>query len=523
MNRSLTIGLLDWTPGWEMLLEWTGVPRRPLHNMKDLTVEQLAVVIVNRPLWREECEAVEGFVRSGGALLDIGRFLPRVAPETIRRRWVSSLFPDQSDPLFSGLPLLDLEGRGASPRQASDVEGLLGFVPLGKGIIASLGVDPGPMMEDHRFRMKRFPGVDARHPAERVSRLSKGEIGLLLDRIFLHLFAEQGLPLLRKRRFPDDAENIFCFRVDSDYGSIDQINSLYDLARSTSAPMTWFLHTEGHAGRLARFAEFEGQEIALHCARHRTFPDKERNRRNIADARRALREVGLSAVGYAAPTGLWHHNLAEVIDEEGFLYSSEFTLACDAFPFYPILPLRRRVNTDFYRALQVPIHPISVGNLARVGISDQRMIDYYREVIDRKFHNGESLIFYHHPTHERWNVVEGIIEAAGKKGARPMTFRAWADWWKRREDVSFEAKIEGGRLELRSWGGDLSVRTDVFFPDGTVGRLAEDGGYEISEIDRLQSPEIYRFGGEERIDHLRRFSFTVARRALRDNLTRVRR
>ncbi len=104
-----------------------------------------------------------------------------------------------------------------------------------------------------------------------------------------------------------------------------------------------------------------------------------------------------------------------------------------------------------------------------------------------------------------------------------MTFRAWADWWKRREDVSFEAKIEGGRLELRSWGGHLSVRTDVFCPDGTVGRLAEDGGYEISEIDRLQSPEIYRFGGEERIDHLRRFSFTVARRALRDNLTRVRR
>ncbi|MGE3800931.1 MAG: hypothetical protein AB7H80_07920 [Candidatus Kapaibacterium sp.] len=521
MSRSLTIAILNWTPGWEILLEWTGIPWRVVHNTSELTPERFAVVVVNKPLWREERDAVEGFVCEGGSALDVGRFLHYIYPEKIRRGWVTSLFPDQAHQLFSNIPILDLHGRGVSLRQDAELRGLLGFLPVGRGVVGLLGVDPDYILEDRRFRAKRFPGIDGRHPAERVARLGKGEIGLLLRRIFARLFAERGLPLVSRRRFPEGAENVFCFRIDSDFGTRQQIESLYDLARYTSTPMTWFLHTEGHSGWLSRFAEFDGQEIALHCARHRTFSDSERNRVNIEDARGAMRAAGLRAVGYAAPNGLWNHNLAQVIDEEGFAYSSEFTLAYDAFPFRPVLPIGRRVNRHFYRTLQIPIHPVSVGNLARVGISDERMIDYYRNVIDRKQQSQESLIFYHHPTHERWNVVEGIINSTKRVGVRPMTFRAYAEWWKKREEGSVSAMVVEDRLLIHSRGRDRSVWLDILFPDGTITQVEEDGEYNLESLPRETLPETPL--RVEKVNHLRNVSFTVARRALRDYLTRIRR
>ena len=524
MNRSLTIALLGWTPGWEILLEWIGVPWRPVVNLNELTKENFAVAITNRHLWRDEVESVEGFVREGGGVLDIGSFLHRIRPEEICRGWLTSVFPDQADPLFSQIPLLDLDGRGISTRHGWIERGLLGYSPLGSGRVASLGIDPGAMMENHIPRTKRFPGIDGRHPAERVARLSKGEVGLLVERILASLFAEGGLPMIRKRSFPEDAENIFCFRVDSDYGKREQIDALYDVAHSTSTPMTWFIHTEGHTGWLSRFAEFENQEIALHCARHRTFPDKERNRTNIREARRALQEAGMEVKGYAAPNGIWHHNLAEVIDEEGFAYSTEFTLACDAFPFHPILPLHRRVNNHFYRTLQVPIHPVSVGNLARVGIPDERMVDYYRGVIDRKIQTHQSIIFYHHPTHERWDVVEGIIESGRRKGVRFMSFGEYANWWQLRERAQIEGSVEGDQLFLRSREREKEVHVDILFPDGTTGQIQNDGQHGMTDISR-RSPHEFSSSQipQEKIDHLRNFSFTVARRALRDYLIRIRR
>ena len=519
MSRSLTIALLDWSPGWEILLEWMGLPWRLVHNIGELSVERFAVVICNRHLWKEEIEGVEGAARSGLGVLDTGRFLHHVRPESVRSSWVASAFPDQSDPLLTGLPVLDLHGRGTSPRHDPLLKRVLGFVPLGKGTVASLGVDPGLLMEDIQPRSKRFPGVHGKHPAERVARRTKGEIGLLLQRTIARLFHEQGLPVVRKRSFPERAENIFCFRVDSDYGSREQIDSLYDVARASGMPMTWFLHTEGHKGWLDHFASFEGEEIALHCARHKAFPDKEGNLANIREARRAMNGAGLKPVGYAAPTGLWNHGVGEAIDEEGFLYSSEFTLACDALPFYPILPLHRRVNQHFYQALQIPIHPVSVGNLARVGLSDKEMGDYYRTVIERKRYNREPLIFYHHPTHERWDVVEGIIESAREGGVQALTFQGYAEWWKKREEVRFEASYGEGEVVLQSINRDTSVLFDILLPDGRSGIVEHDGSILLSDL-KTSMPSS-SFQSDIPPHSLRRFSFTVARRALRDALVRM--
>lgn len=518
MNRSLALALLEYSPGWELLLEQIGAPFRVLHNIAGVSPEQVAVVIVNRHLWEEEVESLEAFVRDGGAVLDVGQLLPRLEAGKFRRAKVRSVFADPQNGLLREYAPLDLYSR-VRRREGGELDGLLSIEERGKGIIASIGFDPGHLMLDCRAATKRFPSLAGRYPAERVSRISKGELEKLLRKIFIRLYAALGLPFIRKRSFPDDAASVLCFRIDSDYGSRQQIASLYDLARDTGTAMTWFLHVEAHNDWLDTFASFSGQEIALHCWRHRTFPERMENYANIADGLAALRSVGIKVEGFAAPNGIWNHGLGRAIDEHGFLYSSEFALAYDALPFRPILPRDRRVNERFYNAVQVPIHPVSVGNLLRVGMDEAQMIDYYRGVTRRKTNAGDSLIFYHHPTHERWDVMEALLLEAKHSGARSITFADYARWWKTREEASIEAGFQDDRVTISSRDRDPSVWLDVVAPDGRHGMIEGDGTTRIAD---LAAPPSQHVADElEAPTTIREFSWRLKRRAVHDWIIRT--
>ena len=516
MSRSLALAVLDYSPGWELLLEQAGVPHRALQNVADLSPERFAAVIVNRHLWEEELEGVEAFVREGGGALDTGRFLSRLEPGRFRRGRAGSIFPDD---IFETAGPLDLYCRGVRLREGGELNGFAGIEPRGGGALAWLGFDPGRLMSDSRAALHRFPGLDGRYPAERVSRISKGEIEKVVRRMLVRLYAALGLPFIRKRSFPDDAATVLSFRIDSDYGNDAQISALYDLARSAGISMTWFLHAEAHRGRLERFGTFADQEIALHCWRHRTFRDREENRANIGDGLAALQGAGLEARGFAAPNGIWNHGLAQEIDERGFLYSSEFSLACDALPFRPILPQNRRVNKRFYNAFQIPIHPVSVGNLLRAGMNDGQMAEYYRRVIARKAAAGDPLIFYHHPTHERWGVMEELLLEGVRRGGRNLTFAEYAAWWRVREKAEVEGMFVDGHIVVRSRDRDPSVRLEAIGPDGRRGMIKEDGATALADL--APHAGLPQSDGLERPKEIREFSWRLKRRALHDWIIRT--
>ena len=516
MTHSLTTAILDHTIGWELLLSQIGVPYRAVHNLGELSPDKYAVVIVNRHLWEEEREIVDGYVRAGGAVLDIGFFWPSIQPKAFRRRRVQSVVIQHANELLQGIPVLDLESRVSEYRSGDLLNGLVHIEAFGAGAVGFAGFDPGKLVLDHRARTRQFPSMDGAFPAERVSRISKGALSTLLRSLLVRLYAERGLPFVCKRSFPRDAPNVLCFRIDSDYGSRDQIDRLYELAHGTHTKMTWFLHLEAHIGWLGRFKEFEQQEIALHCMRHRTFPEFEENRANIAKGLSVLKEQGFDVEGFSAPNGIWNHGLAKAIDQHGFLYSSEFGLAYDMLPFFPPLPRRQQVNQRFYRAMQIPVHPVSVGNLARVGVADGRMVAYYQDVIQRNVALNEPLIFYHHPTHERWEVVRGMLEAAHTYKPLSLTFREYARWWNIRQGVQFDAELKDDSLLITSHGADDSVWFDVMPPDGRRSYSLNDGSaYPIPDSDIRDVPEFEDSTG------LRRFSFTLKRRALRDWIIRT--
>lgn len=524
MTYNLATAILDHSTGWELLLGQIGLPYRAIHNVSELSVENFAVVIVNRHLWVEEHEALEAFVREGGAVLDIGRFLPARDSSAFHRKRIGTVYCDNIDGVHLDDAFLDIECRALAHRSGERLEGLVHTESLGAGFVCFVGFDPGERVLDTGASMRRFPAVrEGVFPAERVARLSKGGIMRLVRSLLQQLFQLRGLPFVSKRVFPGDASNVLCFRIDSDYGSREQIDALYELARSTNAKMTWFLHLEAHQDWLGHFRTFEEQEIALHCLRHRTFPDFHENDANITEGLKVLGKEEIPVQGFSAPNGIWNHGLAEAIDRQGFLYSSEFSLAYDALPFYPPLQRMRRVNRRFYGALQIPIHPVSVGNLARVGATEADMAEYYRAVVGQKVGKGEPLIFYHHPTHERWDVMRALLTEAQSYGPACLTFGEYARWWKLRQECLFDAVLQDGTLVISSRRRDPSVWFDVTTADGIPCITGEDGNVIQSgraEESMLQTATVPKF---EIADGLRGFSMTTTRRALHDWIIRTRR
>ena len=57
---------------------------------------------------------------------------------------------------------------------------------------------------------------------------------------------------------------------------------------------------------------------------------------NLERAHRILCSSGFEPVGFAAPHGRWRASLDEQLEDLGYLYSSDFQIGYDDFPFYPV-------------------------------------------------------------------------------------------------------------------------------------------------------------------------------------------
>ena len=97
-------------------------------------------------------------------------------------------------------------------------------------------------------------------------------------------------------------------------------------------------------------------------------------------------------MGFAGPHGRWDPSLDDTLEDLGYLYSSDFQLGYDDFPFYPWK------GTRFSSVLQIPIHPVCEGLFLEAGVDDPRVIgDYLREIVLSKIDAEELAIVYGHP------------------------------------------------------------------------------------------------------------------------------
>jgi hypothetical protein len=257
------------------------------------------------------------------------------------------------------------------------------------------------------------------------------------------------------------------------------------------------------------------QEIGVHCYRHKTFGTFEENAANIGAARSLIERAGIDPVGYASPNGFWNAGLARAIEQHRFEYSSELSLDRDDLPFHPW------ARGDFMDALQLPVHPICIGSLLRVKASDDAMKRYFRWTIDRKVQEQEPVILYHHPGHEKADVMADSFEHAQQRGLRNITMGEYARWWRRRLGVRHDISYRDGTIAVRTRIPQGDVALALRGRDGSVGFIEGDGEWREDEIAMIPAPE-RRVEMPDDIARARGFNPRMLRHALEDFNSRKR-
>ena len=441
---NLCAGLTAPSQTWELILSQEGLPWELLDLREGVPEDRCSVLIIVRRLEPSEADAVLAYLRSGGGVIGSAHHLAGVLGTTARQERLSYVLGD-SDESFGFSGVLDLGLVGGIPREANRLrtqqnDFALFAGPAKGGTAVLFPFDIHTAMTDIRTTTKAFYWQRERLPSERVSLVAKGEVRHLIHRALAYVHHARGLPYVHLWYFPSAEPNVLAFRVDTDGAPQRDIDTLYRVVRESGVDATWFVDVRAHESWLPHFATLAGQEIGLHCYEHRVSGDPAWNRRQMARGRDLLDAVGLAPRGFAAPYGTWRPDLASIIDEFGFVYSSEFSCAYDTFPLFP------EIHDRLFRTLQVPIHPVSIGSLRQIGATAPQMDEYFRSLTAMKLARQEPLFFYHHPAHRHWDVVRNLLEGVRTLGVKPMTMGAYAMWWKDRTSVPLQMSMAKGVL-----------------------------------------------------------------------------
>ena len=98
---------------------------------------------------------------------------------------------------------------------------------------------------------------------------------------------------------------------------------------------THFVSTYAYTHHQSVLADLKRHDTQSHGHFHHVYREAELNRVNLDRAHRILRSSGFEPAGFAAPHGRWRRSLDEQLEDLGYLYSSDFQIGYDDFPFYP--------------------------------------------------------------------------------------------------------------------------------------------------------------------------------------------
>ncbi|MEJ2616426.1 MAG: polysaccharide deacetylase family protein [Ignavibacteriaceae bacterium] len=462
-------------------------------------MNEFAVIIISSAsLTKKEKKILYDYTAEGGSVICEAENARAVFKLNLKLSYIKFLY-SEADNLFNNYLVCDLYNHCKIPANSNhldDQEKTKSVFILSIGI-GNLAVFPeGFTSLIHKSRTIRknfYSEFSDQFTSERVSAVSKGIIRIHLQKAIEYLFHKRGLPFVHWWFYPDGARNIFSFRVDTDMGTVEEINSLNKLLQDYNIPATWFVETKSSQDRIESFLNLKNQEISYHCYRHKAFLSYKMNEKDIKTGLKILESKGIKPKGYAAPYGKWNKTIARLIDDFNFSYSSEFDFA------YDTLPLRPFYNSSFSKALQIPVHPVSVGRLHWGGHSEENMIKYFSSIIEQKLFLDEPIIFYTHPFEKRLNVFAKVFEKIHSynsenhisnnslTGKIPiLNFSEFAEWWNRRLDVKWYAEEKNGEILISSDNRDESVKFMAVYPSGDRFILSPNQDIKI-EVDEMKN------------------------------------
>jgi hypothetical protein len=298
---------------------------------------------------------------------------------------------------------------------------------------------------------------------ERVARVPKAELRRrVLARLRQAIEGAGGL-WLRLAPFPFPYRSAFNFRADLDEPVAADYARFAAARRPLADCCTHFVSTHAYGDNPAVLDDLLGFDTQSHGHYHVVYRDPAANRRNLERAHELLAAAGIRPVGFAAPHGRWNAGLDTVLTDLGYLYSSDFQLGYDDFPFFPWRGDR------FSKVLQVPIHPICEGLFLEAGARSARVVaEHLAEVVRARIDSGEPAFVYGHPERRlgRFPEVLATLDAAvsGEALVWRVTLTEFARWWHWRDGRrwSLVPKAEGRyEVQFDEWRPEFPLGLEV--------------------------------------------------------------
>ncbi|HTK82418.1 MAG TPA: polysaccharide deacetylase family protein [Bacteroidota bacterium] len=454
------VGICGKSPGWELLLAQEGL--RCSAFSESGSGGNYCAVVVSDNFAADDGPALKKYLSGGGSILCSGRVFEKTFAGSTVSRFIRYLVDDAS---LSGFGLLDIFTEGKIPAGAKYARTAHGSPAVfigeyGGGILAVLPFDPGSLVLDRRIMAKSFYTSRNRMPHETVSMVSKGALRKFVAGILEKVHHLRKIPYVHTWYYPRDGRSIFALRIDTDYGGEEEINTLYDLSNEFSTPFSWFVHVGYRPSLLQKYKDMNNHEIGVHCFDHIRYENSGVIAEDLKKAVASFESAGIHPRSFAAPYGIWNYDIARAVEQFHFEYSSEFCYDYDNLPSHT-------VTQHPLQALQVPIHPVSIGSLRRQGFSEQEMTGYFAEVIERKILLRDPVMLYHHPNNRHERVLREVMANIRRTSLPSMRLIDFAEWWKKRENSIPNIELRGTTLGADGASSDGDVWLHVTRGDGT--------------------------------------------------------
>ena len=220
---------------------------------------------------------------------------------------------------------------------------------------------------------------------------------------------------LRKR-----SERFFSLRIDADEYSHDSFAEYIPVFKKYKDAVTIFFNVNSFKDAKEEILKCRdyGCEIQSHAYYHYTYSDYESNRYNIKKAKKFFLDIGIETRGFVSPSGKWNPGLMKALEDEGYVYASEFAYDYMGYPHYPYF------NQMCFNIMEIPVFPVAPELFLHNGFSDiDKIRKYFFDAVDMLITYDIPVIIYAH-TDPGMPQVPDLLESIcdnvlNKKGLYP--------------------------------------------------------------------------------------------------------
>lgn len=398
--------------------------------------QQLSQLQISTGLWITQDAAEVKLIQEHDPQAPILNLYRNSSPQTRMRHWGPS---QEGIPYSTGVDGIDWKG----PRYrypGAHIWSALDQSLVYQERLLHWGLDLSVLWANLGTQAKSFSHlVTDRLPHEDVSTLSKGAVLILFRESLRYLLAKIQVPLRAYPTHPLGYGGVFLYKIDTDGADLHQLQDYAQALSDRQLRANFFLDMAPLQGaQLPASQQLQDHEWNLHCDQHFTSENRARNRANLDSGLQGARHLlahipGKHLQGHGAPYGIHPPHLAELQEELGFGFGSEFGWS------YNVWPLQMQADAKRTHQWQVAFHPICPQSLMSSRLQVEDWIRYYQHLGSRQMSLNLPIAWYDHPhhpdSHARNRFLDFISQWVAGDNPRglplkQMTCSEYLQWWR---------------------------------------------------------------------------------------------